>query len=151
MRVTFPVLALFLLTGPALAQDPARPSETTPPPPMSKPMEPQALETQPADQQATPQIIGVTAGDWRASKLIGASVLNPQDRAIGEIEDVILDNDGKVVSVLVSVGGFLGLGEKNVAVTFKDLTMSQSEDGDTIVRTSLSQQALETAPNVVTD
>ena len=59
--------------------------------------------------------------DWRVSKLIGTKVTNMQDQSVGAIDDVVLDNDGKVVSVLVSVGGFLGLGEKRVAVAFKEL------------------------------
>ena len=148
MRRVVPLLTLVFLASPAMAQDADRPSVTAPP-------APQAIE-----RQAEPQVIepsraspgfAITGGDWRASKLIGANVLNVQDRSIGEIEDIILDNDGKVVSVLVSAGGFLGLGEKQVAITFKDLTMSRDEDGDTVVRTSLSQQALETAPDVATD
>jgi sporulation protein YlmC with PRC-barrel domain len=86
--------------------------------------------------------------DWRASKLIGSSVTNMQDQSVGTIDDVVLDNDGKIVSVLVSVGGFLGLGEKRVAVAFKELLISRAEDGDPIVKVTLSKQALETAPDV---
>ena len=86
--------------------------------------------------------------DWRASKLIGSSVTNMQDQSVGTIDDVVLDNDGKIVSVLVSVGGFLGLGEKRVAVAFKELLISRAEDGDPIVKVTLSKQSLETAPDV---
>jgi sporulation protein YlmC with PRC-barrel domain len=85
--------------------------------------------------------------DWRASKLIGSKVTNMQDQSVGTIDDVILDNDGKIVSVLVSVGGFLGLGEKRVAVAFKELLISRAEDGDPIVKVTLSKQSLETAPD----
>ena len=85
--------------------------------------------------------------DWRASKLIGSKVTNMQDQSVGAIDDVILDNDGKIVSVLVSVGGFLGLGEKRVAVAFKELLISRAEDGDPIVKVTLSKQSLETAPD----
>ena len=85
--------------------------------------------------------------DWRASKLIGTKVTNMQDQSVGAIDDVVLDNDGKVVSVLVSVGGFLGLGEKRVAVAFKELLISHAEDGDPIVKVTLSKQSLETAPD----
>lgn len=86
--------------------------------------------------------------DWRASKLIGSSVTNMQDQSVGTIDDVVLDNDGKIVSVLVSVGGFLGLGEKRVAVAFKELLISRADDGDPIVKVTLSKQSLETAPDV---
>jgi hypothetical protein len=70
-----------------------------------------------------------------------------QDQSVGAIDDVVLDNDGKVVSVLVSIGGFLGLGEKRVAVAFKELLISRAEDGDPLVKVTLSKQALETAPD----
>lgn len=86
--------------------------------------------------------------DWRASKLLGTKVTNMQDQSVGTIDDVILDNDGKVVSVLVSVGGFLGLGEKRVAVAFKELLISRAEDGDPLVKVTLSKQSLETTPDV---
>ena len=86
--------------------------------------------------------------DWRTSKLIGAKVTNMQEQSVGTVNDVILDNDGKVVSVLISTGGFLGLGEKRVAVAFKDLLISRAEDGDPIVKVTLSKQALETSPDV---
>jgi sporulation protein YlmC with PRC-barrel domain len=86
--------------------------------------------------------------DWRASKLIGTKVTNMQDQSVGAVDDVVLDNDGKVVSVLVSVGGFLGLGEKRVAVAFKELLISRAEDGDPVVKVTLSKQSLETAPDV---
>jgi sporulation protein YlmC with PRC-barrel domain len=86
--------------------------------------------------------------DWRASKLIGTKVTNMQDQSIGTIDDVVLDNDGKVVSVLVSIGGFLGLGEKRVAVAFKELIISRAEDGDPRAKVTLSKQALETTPDV---
>jgi sporulation protein YlmC with PRC-barrel domain len=86
--------------------------------------------------------------DWRASKLIGTKVTNMQDQSVGTIDDVVLNNDGKVVSVLVSIGGFLGLGEKRVAVAFKELLISRAEDGDPVVKVTLSKQSLETAPDV---
>jgi sporulation protein YlmC with PRC-barrel domain len=86
--------------------------------------------------------------DWRASKLIGSNMTNMQGQSVGTVDDVVLDNDGKVVSVLVSVGGFLGLGEKRVAVAFKELLISRGEDGNPIVKVTLSKQSLETAPDV---
>jgi len=46
------------------------------------------------------------------------NVYDPSDAKIGEISDVLLDKDGKVGAVIVGVGGFLGIGEKDVAVPF---------------------------------
>jgi PRC-barrel domain len=57
-------------------------------------------------------------GEWRASKLAGVDVYNDANEKIGDINDVILDRSGKVTNVILGVGGFLGLGEHNVAVAF---------------------------------
>ena len=60
-------------------------------------------------------------GEWRASKLMGVNVYNEANEKIGEINEVILDRSGKVVNVILGVGGFLGMGEHNVAVAFDKL------------------------------
>jgi sporulation protein YlmC with PRC-barrel domain len=60
-------------------------------------------------------------GEWRASKVVGVNVYNEANEKIGDINDVILDRTGKVASVILAVGGFLGMGEHYVAVTFDKL------------------------------
>jgi sporulation protein YlmC with PRC-barrel domain len=60
-------------------------------------------------------------GDWRASKLVGVNVYNEANEKIGDINDVILDKSGKASKVILGVGGFLGMGEHNVAVPFEKL------------------------------
>ena len=61
------------------------------------------------------------AGEWRASKLVGVNVYNEANEKIGDINDVILDKSGKVSNVILGVGGFLGMGEHNVAIAFDKL------------------------------
>jgi hypothetical protein len=61
-------------------------------------------------------------GKWRAAKLAGVDVYNGANEKIGDIQDVILDRPGKVAYVILRVGGFLGMGEHDVAVTFDKLT-----------------------------
>ena len=56
-----------------------------------------------------------------ASNLIGQTVVNSQDESIGDINDLVTDESGKVIAVLVGTGGFLGLGEKDVALGYQDL------------------------------
>jgi sporulation protein YlmC with PRC-barrel domain len=79
-------------------------------------------------QTATNQVESTTnatmhkVGEWRASKLAGVDVYNDANEKIGDINDVILDRSGKVANVILGVGGFLGLGEHNVAVAFDKLT-----------------------------
>ena len=51
-----------------------------------------------------------------AGRLIGTTVYNGADEALGEVGDVLLTADGRLKGVVVGVGGFLGLAERNVAV-----------------------------------
>ncbi len=56
------------------------------------------------------------------------NVYDQQDNKIGEIKDMLLDQQGKVQAVIVSVGGFLGMGEKDVAVAFDAVQPTQREN-----------------------
>jgi sporulation protein YlmC with PRC-barrel domain len=56
------------------------------------------------------------------------NVYDPQDNKLGEIKDMLLDREGKVQAVIVSVGGFLGMGEKDVAVPFDAVTTTQRDN-----------------------
>lgn len=55
---------------------------------------------------------------WRASRLIGLAVHGSNNERIGDINEVLVDRQGKADGVVVGVGGFLGIGEKNVALPF---------------------------------
>jgi sporulation protein YlmC with PRC-barrel domain len=55
---------------------------------------------------------------WRASKLVGVSVVGPDQKKIGSIADILVDHNGDAQTVVISVGGFLGIDEKDVAVPF---------------------------------
>jgi sporulation protein YlmC with PRC-barrel domain len=56
-----------------------------------------------------------------ASNLIGTRVVSANNESIGDINDVIVDRNGQAVAAVVGVGGFLGIGEKDVAIPFKSL------------------------------
>ena len=58
------------------------------------------------------------AGQWLVGTMWDKSVYNAAGKSIGELKDVLIDKDGKVTALVIGVGGFLGLGEKNVAVDF---------------------------------
>jgi sporulation protein YlmC with PRC-barrel domain len=62
-----------------------------------------------------------TKGEWQASKLIRMNVYNGQNEKIGDIKELMLDKNGKVDVVAIAVGGFLGMGEHDVAVKFDQL------------------------------
>ena len=58
---------------------------------------------------------------WRASKLEGVNVYNQQDEHVGDISEVLVNKEGQVEAVVIGVGGFLGIGQRDVAVPFNAL------------------------------
>ena len=60
-------------------------------------------------------------GQWRASKLKGLDVYNSRNEKIGDIREVLLDQSGKAEAVVIGVGGFLGIGERDVALPFSEI------------------------------
>jgi sporulation protein YlmC with PRC-barrel domain len=56
------------------------------------------------------------------------NVYDPSDQKIGEIKDVLIDNQGKVAALIVEVGGFIGVGAKDVAVPFTDVKGTKKND-----------------------
>lgn len=80
-------------------------------------------------------------GKTEAGKLIGQSVETPAGERIGEVEAVNIGSDGKVANVIVGVGGFLGVGERDVALGWKDLQITNN--GGKVVA-NLTKQRLET-------
>lgn len=152
-------LALLLGAAPALAQSPDTPSSPPQEPGMQAPMQPEspsAIPSEPAmkapDQssEAAPILPDKSAknleqnaqflneqkaDDILASTIIGKPAVNSQDESIGDVNDLVTDRSGKILAALIGVGGFLGIGEKDVGVPFKALEfrteaeMQRSEDG----------------------
>jgi sporulation protein YlmC with PRC-barrel domain len=58
---------------------------------------------------------------WPATKIKGLNVYNQQNEKIGDISDLMLNKEGKIDQVVISVGGFLGIGTHDVAVKFSEL------------------------------
>jgi hypothetical protein len=87
-----------------------------------------------------------TKGDMAGSALIGAKVRNENNESIGKIDEIYVDKDAKITTVVVSVGGFLGVGSKDVGVKWSDLTFGK--DGKSIVlTTSLNKDELKALPD----
>jgi len=105
-------LATLLAASPALAQTVTPAPATTP-------------ATTGSATMAKPDIghrfISASQHDWVASRLIGSAVYDPANMSLGDINDIVADKDGRVKAVVIGVGGFLGIGEKNVAVIPADL------------------------------
>jgi sporulation protein YlmC with PRC-barrel domain len=60
-------------------------------------------------------------GQWRLYKMIGLDVYNQNDEKLGEISELLVDQTGKIQTAILGVGGFLGVGERLVAVNFDQL------------------------------
>ena len=97
---------------------------------------------------ADPQVAAMPSGA-DAKKLIGRNVKNPQDQTVGEIESVYINADGKVDSVIVGVGGFLGMGERLVRVAWKDLRIS--DNGEKVVINATKDELKAMAPYTYRD
>ena len=158
------VLALGVLS--AAAQEPApptspvekmpAPSDTMPSDTMEAPAAPAPAAVDPApstlDKSDATKLKGSypaeqTAGEWRSTKLVGLNVYNASSEKIGDINDLILDADGKVASAVIGVGGFLGMGEKLVAVPFAELKFGRDASGNVLVTLNSTKEALEAAPD----
>ena len=77
-------------------------------------------------------------------------VYDTQDNKIGDVNDILFDKDGRVSTVIIGVGGFLGVGEKDVAVPFTALKVAEKA-GDRYLVINATKEALEKAPGYVYD
>src|SRR3954469_1949127 len=96
----------------------------------------------PTASTATKSMPAPNAADAR--KLIGRNVKNPNNDTIGEIKSVYITPDGKVDSVMVGVGGFLGVGEREVRLAWKDLQIM--DNGEKVVVNMTKDQLKAMAP-----
>jgi len=79
---------------------------------------------------------------FRASKVIGSAVTNRADQTVGTVNDLIITANGKGPYAILSVGGFLGVGTKYVAVPYQALNMS----GDKVTMAGATKDSLEKLP-----
>jgi hypothetical protein len=88
----------------------------------------------PAKAQGVPQTVEITkvdvqkvAAGYRASKVIGSSVLNEANETIGKIDDLLVTRDGKDPYAVLSIGGFLGMGTHLVVVRYDSLKFAENK------------------------
>lgn len=79
-----------------------------------------------------------------AENLTGAAAYDNNDEWVGEVSDILLNDEGQVKSVIVDVGGFLGIGEKPVELALSDIDILRADDGSDIrVYISMTEEQLE--------
>ncbi len=134
------------------AQQPMPPSDV----PSTDAAESEAPKAGPGTDSAalsgdTPQFLTKQeSSDWLSSNLVGVSVVNANQESIGSITDLIADENGKVVGVLIGSGGILGIGQKDVAVRFEDLKLSRDENNNVTALANISTDAIASAPDYET-
>ena len=107
--------------------------------------------------------VGVMTTDFLASDLIGMRVYNVEDDVdasapvmadaetewddIGEINDIIVTAEGNVSAVILGIGGFLGIGERDVSVPMSAITvLTEQDNGDRFLVVKTSKEELENSP-----
>ena len=86
---------------------------------------------------------------WLVTKFMGTDVMGAKNERIGDVKDMLFDKDGKINAVLVGVGGFLGIGEKNVAIDFKSFQWDAGDAADMYddtLKLSMTFEQLREAP-----
>jgi sporulation protein YlmC with PRC-barrel domain len=132
------------LAAPAWAQTTTDQPTTTPPPATEE------LGTQPTAQ---PEAIipEQTETQLRAEDLMGTPVVGSGDEEIGKVEDLIFDEQEKITGVVVGVGGFLGIGKKEVGLDWDQAKLEEDPDsGEKKIVISLTKADLEAAPDFKT-
>lgn len=99
--------------------------------------------------QGTPQTVQLVKVDvvkvstgYRASKVLGASVVNEAGETVGKIDEIIVGSDGKAPFVVLSVGGFLGVGDKLVVLPYEQMRT----DGKKIMLPGATKDSLKALP-----
>lgn len=84
-------------------------------------------------------------GEFTAEELTGATAFDANEEHVGDVADLVFDNQGDVDAVIVDVGGFLGLGAKPVELDLEDVTIEE-QDGSFRIYTMLTKQQMEELP-----
>jgi len=124
---------------PALAQQPSGPAN-------------QSAATAASDTTSAPTSPDLTVaavkllGGLRASKLIGSAVYNDQNEKVGSVDDLIVKDSNRIVIAIVSVGGFLGIGNKLVAIPYEQLHLEMNKDETKVAMPGASKDRLSAMP-----
>ncbi len=89
----------------------------------------------------------VMVTELSSEDLTGLAVYDPEDNRVGEISEVLISSDGVVTDAVIDVGGFLGIGEKPVAISFKGISLQKQSDGDELrAYVNTTEEQLESFP-----
>jgi hypothetical protein len=130
-------------TAPEAAESPAPADPGPPTESMAESANPGQVNGLPSTAQF---IVEQKSGEWLGSNMTGKNVENAAGDTVGVVKDLVIDSERRVVGVVIGVGGFLGIGEKDVAIRFDDVRLERSEEGEVKVLANLSKDTLTAAP-----
>lgn len=160
-----------LAAFPAVAQEATQPTTITPPAEQAQPADPNAPATtdmtqqpttdpaqpaEPATAEAEPPatpppaeavIPAQAAGDVRAEKLIGMTVYDTNGEKVGQVKDILFNEQGQATGVVLSVGGVLGLGAKSVGLQWSEVDIQPDAE---VAKIQYNKDQLEAAPDFKT-
>jgi sporulation protein YlmC with PRC-barrel domain len=161
-RILMTTVAALALAAPVAAQDPVKPQgteqEATQQQPPATAEEPGAGraegEVAPEEEAAPPPDmtflqVQEEAQFLAADEVIGKDVVNVQDEEVGTIADLVMDQEQKLVGIVLSVGGFLGVGEKWVAIPVDEIEFP-TRDQPARLLVAVTEEQLTNAPDFVT-
>jgi sporulation protein YlmC with PRC-barrel domain len=129
-----------LMMSGALAQSPSTSSSSSSSPPVAAQSSSGASKADFVTSQKPDQ--------WLASKFKGTEVMGADNQKIGDISDILFDKTGKIEAFVVSVGGFLGMGAKEVALAPQSFDVIPGQSGATAkLKLAVSQDELKQAQN----
>ena len=88
----------------------------------------------------------VDPGKIRSQDLVGTTVYGANDASVGEVGDIVLTKDGKIDAIIIDVGGFLGVGKKEVAVGMEKLQFVEDKNGKRYLYTNFTKDQLKAQP-----
>jgi sporulation protein YlmC with PRC-barrel domain len=98
-----------------------------------------------AETPTTSPSTGGPTGELLASDVYKADVYDPSEHKIGKVADLMIDTNGNVTGAIIGVGGFLGVGQKDVVIPFKELKVS-TRDGKYWLVLNRTKDELKLAP-----
>jgi hypothetical protein len=137
---------------PAATQSPSSPAPAATPSDTSKPADAakSAEMSKPAGATSAKFINSQKSDQFLASNFKGTDVIGADDKKIGDVSDILFDKSGKIEAYVVSVGGFLGIGSKHVALepsAFQVVPGDKSKNENDKLKVALSQEELKQAAN----
>jgi len=126
LLITTAVSGLIISGAIAQSQTPTAPAPTE----QSAAPKDQSTVKESTSASETKFVPAQSADQWVFTKFKGSDVIGPDNASIGSVSDLLFDRTGKIIGVVVGVGGFLGIGTKNVAIDMSAFNVMPADTGN---------------------